>query len=160
MKKYKTHYDAIPPRLLHGTVLDVGCGDGSNQRMSKNWHLLEAGYCTSIDIEIDLFKYEPEHPFDTVLAIHVIEHIPIEQWWLMFERLQSWVKPHGHLVIGTPYMQSPAVYKRFKGPENQRHVVFGINELMLSVYLFPGFEAIRYLGPYSQSLMVIWRKKQ
>ena len=164
--KYNTHYDAIPPALLTGTVLDVGCGDWSNQTDSTNSDIILKGlidlrYC-GIDLTNeagDLFDWEPKAPFDTVLAIHVIEHIPIEKWPLMFKRLISWVKPHGHLVIGVPCMQSPEVYKHFKGPENMKHVVFGINETTINRYL-DGLVFFRYRGPYSQSLMCIWRNEQ
>ena len=158
--KYKTHYDAIPAHLLTDTVLDVGCGDGSNQRMSKNSYFLQNS--TGIDIDTNLFNYEPDRQFDTVLAIHVIEHIPIEKWYMMFQRLTSWVTPHGHLVIGVPYMQSPEVYKHFTGPENMRHVVFGIDEAKIGQYfgVLDTMTFKRYTGPYSQSLMVIWRKKE
>ena len=77
----------------------------------------------------------------------------------MFRILKTWVKPGGRLIIGVPYMQSPDVYKNFKGPENQRHVVFGIDEDMITYYL-GRTESIRYRGPYSESLMCIWRKEQ
>ena len=144
--KYNNHYDAIPAHLLTDTVLDVGCGDGSNQRMSKNSYFLQNS--TGIDIDTNLFNYEPDRQFDTVLAIHVIEYIPIEKWYMMFQRLTSWVKPHGHLVIGVPYMQSPEVY--------------GIDEAKIGQYfgVLDTMTFKRYTGPYSQSLMVIWRKKE
>ena len=155
--KMKTHYDAIPSTLLQGTILDVGCGDGSNQRISKNWPLLQ--HATGIDIDTDLFKYEPPHLFDTVLAIHVIEHIDKEKWFCMFDRLCSWVKPNGYLIIGTPHKQDPRVYRKFKGPENQRHRVFDIDEELIESYLGPVI-AWTYKGPYSQSFMCIWRKQE
>jgi SAM-dependent methyltransferase len=163
--KHKTHYDAIPFHLLQGTVLDVGCGDFENQRNSTNRkYILDAlidlryvGIDIAHGINIDFFDYEPKAPFDTVLAIHVLEHIPISKWPEAFDKLKSLVAPYGYLVIGTPYRQSPNAYKRFKGPENQRHVVFGIDEEMLGEYVKPALFH-RYRGPYSQSLMCIWGK--
>ncbi len=160
--KYATHYDAIPEELLLGETLDVGCGDFSNQHKSRHSSLIlfalaELRWC-GIDVEQDLFKWETHTLFDTVLAIHVIEHVPKEKWYMMFEKLCGWVKPGGSLVIGTPYRQSPNVYKHFKGPENQRHVVFGIDEHTIQHFLRP-VQVIRYTGPYSESLMCIWRKE-
>jgi 2-polyprenyl-3-methyl-5-hydroxy-6-metoxy-1,4-benzoquinol methylase len=157
--KYATHYDAIPSHFLKGAILDVGCGDMSNQKNSKNWPYLVLGDYTGIDIEEDIFNYETDQTFDTVLAIHVIEHIELIKWPAMFERLCSWVTPGGHLIIGTPYMQSPSVYRNFKGPENQRHRVFRIDEKAIEYYLGE-VGVIRYRGPYSQSLMCIWRKEE
>jgi len=156
MKRLKTHYDAIPPALLQGRVLDVGCGDGANQRISKNYPLLQACDYTGIDIETDLFTYRPK-PYDTVLAIHVIEHIEKIYWNALFEPLRSWVKSQGWLVIGTPYRQSSSVYRNFTGPDNQRHRVFNIDEMMLEQYLEDDIWVYKYRGPYSYSLMVMWR---
>ena len=160
--KHNTHYDAIPPQHLIGTILDVGCGDGSNQAKSRNYMALASNRYTGIDIEEDIFKYQPDTQFDTVLAIHVIEHIPLSRWPLMFRILKTWVKPGGRLIIGVPYMQSPDVYKNYKGPENQRHVVFGIDETTINQYfgILDTVLYFRYRGPYSQSLMCIWRKEQ
>jgi len=154
----RTHYDFIPAHLLTGSVLDVGCGDGSNQRMSTNYPLLQACDYTGIDTTLgtDVFSYEPHRTFNTVLAIHIIEHIPQERWPELFERLKAWTAHT--LVIGTPYRQSPTVYAGYKGPANQRHVVFGIDEDMICCYLSP-VDVIHYQGPYSPSLMCIWRKK-
>ena len=159
--KYNTHYDAIPPQFLQGTVLDVGCGDFSNQTKSKySGHILgmlaTLDY-VGIDIEQDLFKWETDTLFDTVLAIHVVEHIDISKWPLMFKRLTSWVKKGGYLIIGTPHNQSSLVYKKYKGPENQRHVVFGITDKLIAQYIGT-IQSFTYRGPYSQSLMCIWRR--
>jgi len=155
-----THYDMIPTDLLHGTILDVGCGDGSNQRMSNHSDLLQGEKYTGIDMiqGQNLLSFDTTQQYDTVLAIHVIEHVHVSQWPAMFERLQSWVAPHGTLVLGCPYDQSSAVYAQFTGPENQRHRVFGITFNMLEEYITP-LICRTYQGPYSQSLMCIWRKR-
>jgi len=162
--KRPTHYDFIPEHLLEGSILDVGCGDMSNQTKSKYRDLFlkklqTFDYC-GIDIEQDIFKWESKTLFDTVLAIHVIEHIPLQQWELLFSRLRSFVAPQGHLVIGTPYkQQNSAYYQYFKGPPAQKHVVFDIDEYLIRNFIAP-IEVIRYKGPYSESLMCIWRNKQ
>lgn len=153
----KTHYDAIPPSLLQGCILDVGCGDGSNQQNSKNWPLLQ--HATGIDIEDDVLKWESTQQYDTVLLIHVIEHIEQDLWKAAFERVKSWVKKNGWLVIGTPLKQDPRVYRHFKGPENQRHRVFNITHETLLPYLQGGMCTFTtYRGPFSMSLMCFWRK--
>jgi len=154
----KNHYDMIPEELFHGRILDVGCGDGSNQHQSKHADLLYSCDYTGIDVTLgtDLFEYEPNHAFDLVLAIHVAEHIPIERWDDLFDRLQRWTAKGGHLVIGTPYRQPRIRYSRFTGPENQRHRVFDIDEDLIGQYIWP-ITYMHYKGPYSPSLMCIWR---
>ena len=152
------HYDMIPEDLFYGSVLDVGCGDGAHQHQSTNAQRLYSCDYTGIDVTLgtDLFTYEPEHPFDLVLAIHVIEHVPIGQWDNLFSRLQSWVAEGGHLVIGTPYRQPSIRYSRFNGPENQRHRVFDIDEGLLSQYIYP-LTYIHYEGPFGPAILCIWR---
>ena len=172
----KSHYDMIHPFYFSKSVLDVACGDGTNQYKSTNWKIIDKAIhedrYTGIDImhppspdgityiNIDLFDYEPEHQFDTVLAIHIIEHIELDRWPELFDKLKSWVKPNGYLIVGAPYGGSHLKYENFKGPEPMRHVVFGIYEGLLLPY-YPGrvkFE--RYRGPFGESFICYWRKPE
>jgi len=170
VKMYSTHYDAIPSQFFEGTVLDVGCGDGHNQRASTNWHhiskCIEEKRYTGVDIVTqntdyvavtDIFDYYPEEPFATVLAIHVIEHIGIERWPELFDKLKSFVEPDGWLIIGAPYKGNKAEYANFQGPENQRHVVFDIDEALMSKYLGK-VEFTKYIGPYAPAFLCYWLK--
>lgn len=105
----------IPPE---GKVLELGYGDGlltaALQCSGLMIELLEgssilaqraASLYPGLVVHNGLFEqFEPEQPYSTILALHVLEHLddPV----LMLQRLFSWLKPGGRLVIVVPNKNS------------------------------------------------------
>lgn len=103
------------------TVLEVGCGEGIGAAIlarGRNRYLgidadgaaLAAVAETRPGVEVRLadaltFRQDGvvEHPFDAVVALDVIEHIPNEREAAFMDALAGvLIRPHGVCVIGTP----------------------------------------------------------
>lgn len=98
------------------TILDLGCGDGSlslqyatqeNQLtlIDLSDKMLEAarqntpaGLVPTIQyLNLDFFEYAPDQPFDIVLCIGVLAHLPSLE--LAVKKLSSLLKPGGRCLI-------------------------------------------------------------
>jgi cyclopropane fatty-acyl-phospholipid synthase-like methyltransferase len=68
--------------------------ESAEQRLSSfnNVHLLAA----------DVLEMDLKRSFDVVVLPDVIEHIPLEQHRVLFERVASWVKPDGFVLLHYP----------------------------------------------------------
>jgi SAM-dependent methyltransferase len=110
--------DYLSPYLKSGCTLNVGLGYGV-------WDELLAelpGEAVGLDIDgalvahfrakypriryihSDVFDYRPDHPFDTIVASHLLEHVdrPIE----LLQLFRSWLSPGGHLLVVVPNAES------------------------------------------------------
>lgn len=118
------HYDDIPEDLLQGnkTILEFGPATGINHLISRHSEFFirnnKAGRYLGIDLEPyvdryltieqgDIRHYHTEQQSDVVLALHVLEHIELDLWPDVLQRLCSFVAPGGHLFIGTPHNEPP-----------------------------------------------------
>jgi SAM-dependent methyltransferase len=105
--------EAIP--ACTGSVLDLGCGDGSFGVWLKSRgvrsvtgvtiHGPEAALarrCLDTVIEADLDRWQPDarDPYDGIVASHVLEHL--SDPWNLLRRLRRVVKPDGWLVVALP----------------------------------------------------------
>jgi cyclopropane fatty-acyl-phospholipid synthase-like methyltransferase len=54
----------------------------------------------------DLFNRRPSPTYDCVIALDVIEHMPVEQGHQLVKAMVGQLKPDGMLVIGTPSIHS------------------------------------------------------
>lgn len=171
----RTHYDVLPPALLTGSVLDIGSRDGSTQRTSTTWPLIERAITDNRYMTLDLDPYPfvsrvgdmfslcPEMIdqhilFDTVIANHVLEHIVLEQWPTALSLWKALLAPDGTLCIGTPYQEVPPMY-RVTGPAHRKHHVYFISPDQLVHYLDDTCLFRIYKGPYSLSLMCFWQNR-
>jgi hypothetical protein len=93
-------------RVHNGSrMLDFGSGD---QSLRKKF--LAAGYAGSyetLDVSPEFpttyrLASEISGPFDAVICLEVIEHMPLEEGLALRERLLSWVAPGGWIIISTP----------------------------------------------------------
>ncbi|MCP4656672.1 MAG: class I SAM-dependent methyltransferase [bacterium] len=114
------HYTAraVVSRCRGGRVLEVGCADGAiSVRLAAAFddlwlldgsqRLLEralelASKARGIHSLIE--DYEPEAPFDAVIACHILEHVrePVE----VLRRMGSWLAPGGELHVVVPNAES------------------------------------------------------
>lgn len=55
-------------------------------------------------VHTDVYAYEPDGPFDTIVASHFLEHVeqPVE----LLRRMRRWLAPGGHIVILVPNADS------------------------------------------------------
>jgi len=105
------------------TLLDYGSGDQSLRRK-----LLEAGYqgryeTFDLSDEFPTTHRQAEDirgPFDAVLCLEVIEHLPLEAGMALRDRLVDLLAPGGVLVLSTP---NPAcVVSPFASDETHLHL--------------------------------------
>lgn len=162
VKPDPARYNEIPSEYLQGikTILDVGCGNGANQIGSVHHRFFEDnnafGHYTGIDVlsfpyvylDIiigDIITRKELLQYDVVIALHVLEHIEIEHWDFVCQKLLDATAPDGVLIIGVPYKET----KEYSISPN--HVVLNIDEDMLLSY-FPEmtFKYFRYIIPFHQ----------
>ncbi|MBF0436081.1 MAG: methyltransferase domain-containing protein [Magnetococcales bacterium] len=63
----------------------------------------------------NLFDYQPEHRFDVVVCLDVIEHLVKEEGVRLVQTMASLLKPSGMLVVGSPSIHSYP----YQGPLSQ-----------------------------------------
>ena len=104
------------------TVLDCACGAGYGSKLLKE----RAGKVVGIDISQEAISFASHHykdeniefhqkgiddlefddnSFDVGVSIETIEHVPNEVAARFLERLASWVKPGGVVVISSPMLR-------------------------------------------------------
>jgi SAM-dependent methyltransferase len=103
---------AVPPR---GRVLEVGAGERKIARLLEQ-HRPEARY-ESLDIDPHgLHDYQDWSDlaghYDCVLALEVIEHLPLEEIPPWLSQLAAVLRPGGRLVLSTPNTFYPPAYLR------------------------------------------------
>ncbi len=117
-------------RLIKKTdsVLEVGSGSGLGTiflgqhcaqvtgievKKTEVEEALSIPHPPSVDfVQGDLFDLPPSRPYDVVVALDVIEHMPVEQGHDLVRAMAERIKPTGMLVIGTPSVYS----YEFQGP--------------------------------------------
>jgi trans-aconitate 2-methyltransferase len=103
-------------------VLEIGCGVGTltellAARLSQRGALL-ATDISPRSIEVarqrlaryghiqlvagDIFDLDVGGPYDVIVLPDVVEHIPLERHAALFERLASWIAPHGFVLLHYP----------------------------------------------------------
>lgn len=171
-----SHYNQVPDYCFQGakTILDIGCLSGLNALLSRHrTHFLAAearGDYLGLDINPpaktylspietgDLRQLKMGRTFDLVLVLHVLEHVPIDEWMRTIYRLMCHVAPGGYLVIGTPHNEDP------EHPADADHKVHRITVHMLRQFL-PATAIVRrvrrryvhYREPQESHLMALPR---
>lgn len=129
-------------------VLDIGCGDGRTQVASKygEWfkEMDEMGKYLGIDADTfpdkalknivygtSITNVDEISMFDCVLCINVLEHIPVEEWDAVIEKMRGLTMPGGIVIINTPYLQGTKDYVH-KYPPPKGHIVFDIDETTIA----------------------------
>lgn len=111
-------------RMLRRTdrVLEIGCGTG----IGATFLAQHAAHVTGIDLKEaelaearrtcrrdnvtferrDLLTFEPERPFDAIVSLDVIEHMPVEAGGQFLGACARLVQPDGLVIIGSPSIHS------------------------------------------------------
>jgi ubiquinone/menaquinone biosynthesis C-methylase UbiE len=122
---HRSVLDEITRRLATAKsvrILEVGCGHGTwakeiyntipdadhkieyvgidftAPRIEAAQRLLSAHRAASF-IATDCECFEPDAPFDMILAVEVISHVPFARYPDWFARLQTWLTPGGSVVV-------------------------------------------------------------
>ncbi len=145
-KKFTHRYDIIPPEVLMDPILEIGSGEGIRQvNCLHKKFFLNADYL-GIDIlkpefpelniiEGDIITFIPDRrfKFNTVLMVGSLEHIALNHWSFVCNKLKVLCKENGNIVLYVPYKES--INKFYQGVED--HLVFGITKELMR-YFFPG----------------------
>jgi len=121
------HYNEIPFRCIKDakSILDIGSSNGLMAKFSRYGLLFDkindAGNYLGIDIQNfghtcyriiqqDILDFEPERGYDLVVACHLVEHIEIEKWQRLLNRMYGCVAENGYLVVVGPFKQKKMDY--------------------------------------------------
>jgi trans-aconitate 2-methyltransferase len=103
-------------------LLEIGCGVGTLTELlarelepdgslvgvdfspkSIDAARLRLGSFTNVDLVVgDVLETNLDGPFDVIVLPDVIEHIPLEQHAALFERVASWLRPKGFVLLHYP----------------------------------------------------------
>ena len=83
-------------------VLDIGCGQNLLKGLVHNLYGFDKEYYPSIDehATIQTIKIDPES-IDVALCLGSLTYIPRESQLEQLEKIVSWVKPEGYIVVRT-----------------------------------------------------------
>lgn len=139
------YYSDIPAYFLRDKdIFEIGAGNGTNQLFSRHADIFRYD-CSYFGIDknrndspllpilkkdiLDMNVEYLEDNFDTVLMMHVLEHIREDQWKTVFDKINCLLRPGGWLVIAAPYNEPE------DRPRDPEHMTFKITEEKLSQYL-------------------------
>lgn len=98
-------------RMLHGRVLDFGCGRGDFLKYMKNSVGVDVNqqlvnYCQSQGLDARLIENGhipyPDSSFDSVVMDNVLEHIHEAEADSVLEEIMRVLSPSGTLLVGVP----------------------------------------------------------
>ena len=91
---------------VHSPQLNLGCGEDYRQ----GWHNVDIRESLTHDERVDLSVYPwpwPDNTFETVVASHIIEHLPDQHRAL--HELARITEPGGHIRIRAPHWNSASM---------------------------------------------------
>lgn len=106
-------YETIKPKLVGSRGLELGPAEGEMTQFLindfKQLTIVEgaADLLAQIPEHANLIKvhtlfeeFQPEHPFDSIILEHVLEHVddPVG----LLNRVKNWLSPNGKLFLGVP----------------------------------------------------------
>jgi 2-polyprenyl-3-methyl-5-hydroxy-6-metoxy-1,4-benzoquinol methylase len=111
--------EVISDKIINKNILDFGCGTGV-----LSYHLSKSGYSmTAIDLDMspknqlseyitypdninfiegDILKLNFDKKFDSIIALDVLEHIPLEVLPVFLKRFDDLLSPNGKIIISGP----------------------------------------------------------
>lgn len=150
MRNCAAHYNEIPFRCIRNakSILDIGCSNGLPAKFSRYGLLFDkiddAGDYLGIDIQNfkqtcyhiiqqDFWDFEPVRKYDLVIASHLVEHIVIEKWQRLLDRMYSCVAENGYLVVIGPFKQKETDHSDRHSA--MQHKVFDIDRQTFEQFL-------------------------
>lgn len=106
-------YETIKPKLVGSRGLELGPAEGEmTQFLINDFEQLTivegaADLLAQIPARANLIKihalfeeFQPEHPFDSIILEHILEHVddPVG----LLSRVKNWLSPNGRLFLGVP----------------------------------------------------------
>jgi len=162
-----SHYDEIPDCCLGWKILDVGSSNGYGAIQSRHRDVFYRRDYVGVDIQrftetflpiikCDIFKFDTDCKFDTILLLHTLEHFALDRWEALFQKLDALLEPGGFLVVNVPFNQPayPARQRDHKGA--MFHEVGNITARLLSRYC--DFQKYLYVGKHKKHKIVIFRE--
>jgi SAM-dependent methyltransferase len=110
--------------LAQEPVIDIGCGRGEFLLACRDAHIAARGFDTNERSVADLvargidasvagvpgcFANVADASIGTVVAMHVVEHLPVDALFALFAESSRVLRPGGLLIIETPNAESLAV---------------------------------------------------
>ena len=153
MSDNRFYYNIIPDYVFpkNGSILELGCGDGTSQLQSRHAEKFKTLEYVGIDKRTDLEKnlnivtadirnYQPEFKHDLLLAIATLEHIPFSYWENLKWLIDVDTVKNGYVVIVVPDNQKLEEYYNSKDYKlayqyNSIHEVFSISKDFLEKWL-------------------------
>lgn len=98
-------------QMLHGKILDFGCGIGDFLKYMKNSAGVDVNqqlvsYCQSHGLDARLIRDGcipyPDASFDSVVMDNVLEHIPESDADEVIKDIMRVLRPNGTLLVGVP----------------------------------------------------------
>lgn len=147
-----------------GAVLDVGTGTGTFARvwveaggshdltlLDPAWEMLAAAQANLAKIHVvpkieqtQIENFNPEKPYNTILAAHVIEHCAAPN--LALHRFANWLEPGGQLflVVSKPHWCNWIIWLRFR---HRWFNAFKVRQMAESAGLIPLETHFFSIGP-------------
>ena len=141
--RFTHRYNAIPNGLLESPILEFGPGEGLRQVQCKHNNIFLTADYLGVDllepkdpalniIQGNIVDFESEKKFRTIIMIGVLEHIPLDKWPLVTEKLKSLCMTRGNVILFVPHKESIDNYMVHDGD----HLVYGITKKFMD-HFFP-----------------------
>lgn len=152
MKMSTKEYDMIPDHVLGRELLEIGGGSGKRQLASNKKDYFLGANWVNVDLKPgcypgsftfvhgDIMDIDParwRRKFDTVLIVECLEHVEIRKWLSFFEKIKSWLKPGGWIVLTVPYNENMNKIIRLYRENEHDHRTFRITSKTFNNFL-PG----------------------
>ena len=170
IKRYESYLQYINSSSIN-SALDIGCGRGEWVEILQsknidaigidlNFAMINEGLNKGVKnlYKIDAFEFfksSKDNSFDLVTAFHVIEHIPYQQLFKMFQELKRVAKPNATILLETPNPQNllVAAYEFYKDPTHLNPLPSDVIKFMLEYIGFKDIE-IKLLHPFPKEFNI------
>jgi len=163
-------YDLIREVNLEGKILELGTGNRMIQLLSKHKEYFMSEDYLGYDLyppntsKLNILKGNileldfKANSFDLIICFDVLEHIRLDNWLLLSEKIKKWLVSHGLFIFTVPYNEV-AYLRESVIRDMPKHIVFGIREKTINQF-FSGVSMKIYSHPYLWGISgenLLWR---